>query len=350
VDESGTVVERYSYSPYGERTVLDADWSADADGLSDVDNALGHQGLYLDGESALYYNRNRYYSPSLGRFTARDPLGYVDGMSVYEYVGSSPIPKIDPTGMIVIGLGGLLQGTGDVVAAMKGREGKDGEELTNGILKETAKSIAAGGLQADPDADGVTYVEVSGKAYSFHWKWDKDKLVQEYKDFLDRKKDNWCSLEQFVVFGHSDGAAAIYQALKGGDLSDSDYPPAYIAFLDLVRLSDVSLPNTDENTSEQVTIPKGTEWANYRQTTGKPAGWKGRLINGKGIDVGKDLDAYYVKPNGKRVEVDHFGVLSHAGIQEVIARDAADAYSWAAYKEMKAKGVPPWDLDEDESW
>jgi RHS repeat-associated protein len=101
VDESGTVIERYAYSPYGERTVLDADFSADADGLSDVSNALGHQGLYLDAESALYYNRNRYYSPTLGRFTTRDPLGYVDGMSVYEYVGSSPALHSDSDGLFV---------------------------------------------------------------------------------------------------------------------------------------------------------------------------------------------------------------------------------------------------------
>ncbi|NBB95650.1 MAG: hypothetical protein GVY16_07900, partial [Planctomycetes bacterium] len=99
VDESGTVVERYAYDPYGERTVLDADFSADADGLSDVNNALGHQGLHLDTESALYYNRNRMYNAELGRFTTRDPLGYVDGMSVYEYVRSRPVVYRDPEGL-----------------------------------------------------------------------------------------------------------------------------------------------------------------------------------------------------------------------------------------------------------
>jgi RHS repeat-associated protein len=99
VDESGTVVERYAYDPYGERTVLDGDWSTDADGLSDVNNTLGHQGLYLDTESALYYNRNRYYSPTLGRFITRDPLGYVDGMSVYESVGGQVLTTVDDRGL-----------------------------------------------------------------------------------------------------------------------------------------------------------------------------------------------------------------------------------------------------------
>jgi RHS repeat-associated protein len=100
VDESGTVVERYAYDPYGQVTVLDADWSTDADGVSDVDNTLGHQGLHLDTESALYYNRNRYYSPSLGRFTTRDPLGYVDGMNGYQYCHSASISGVDPSGLL----------------------------------------------------------------------------------------------------------------------------------------------------------------------------------------------------------------------------------------------------------
>ncbi len=50
---------------------------------------FGFQGLLHDeqiqvGPSAsLVYNRARYWHPTLGRFMARDPLGYVDGMSLY---------------------------------------------------------------------------------------------------------------------------------------------------------------------------------------------------------------------------------------------------------------------------
>jgi len=38
------------------------------------------------------------YHPTLGRFAQRDPKGYVDGMSLYEYVRSSPLTKVDPDG------------------------------------------------------------------------------------------------------------------------------------------------------------------------------------------------------------------------------------------------------------
>ena len=59
---------------------------------------IGHQGLMHDKEFGLIYNRARYLHPVLGRFLQRDPLGYVDGMSMYEYVRSGPVGRLDPTG------------------------------------------------------------------------------------------------------------------------------------------------------------------------------------------------------------------------------------------------------------
>ena len=42
--------------------------------------------------------RGRDYHPVQGRFTQRDPAGYVDGMSLYEYVQSAPTVGTDPSG------------------------------------------------------------------------------------------------------------------------------------------------------------------------------------------------------------------------------------------------------------
>src|SRR5690606_36706173 len=47
IGDNGTdweVIERYVYDPYGERSVLNADWTVDTDGLSDFDFVHGHQG------------------------------------------------------------------------------------------------------------------------------------------------------------------------------------------------------------------------------------------------------------------------------------------------------------------
>ncbi len=60
---------------------------------------VGYAGYMRDGfDDNLYHVRHRVYDTELGRWTRRDPLGYVDGMSVYGYVASRVIIAIDPWG------------------------------------------------------------------------------------------------------------------------------------------------------------------------------------------------------------------------------------------------------------
>lgn len=66
---------------------------------SGPDNATGFAGYHFDRESGLYQVRNRSYDTILGRFIERDPIGYADGMSLYEYVKSSPFVLADPFGL-----------------------------------------------------------------------------------------------------------------------------------------------------------------------------------------------------------------------------------------------------------
>jgi hypothetical protein len=49
-------------------------------------------------ESGLHTNWHRHYDPTLGRYTQPDPLGFVDGPSVYGYAGGNPQALVDPEG------------------------------------------------------------------------------------------------------------------------------------------------------------------------------------------------------------------------------------------------------------
>jgi RHS repeat-associated protein len=94
-DAAGAVVERYTYDAYGQITILDPSFLP----LSSAPLAyFTFTGREYDAETGLYHYRARTYGPGLGRFYSRDPLGYMGGISLYEYCRSASINFIDPTG------------------------------------------------------------------------------------------------------------------------------------------------------------------------------------------------------------------------------------------------------------
>jgi RHS repeat-associated protein len=98
-DNSGNVVERYIYDPFGQATVLDAEWNVRSGG-SAYDWLYLHQGGRYDVTSGLYHFRYRDYSPTLGRWTSLDPLRYDAGdVNLYRPVGNNPLNSLDPSGL-----------------------------------------------------------------------------------------------------------------------------------------------------------------------------------------------------------------------------------------------------------
>ncbi len=92
------VVQRYVYSPYGNITILNPDFTTAPTGTVPMANNL-HQGMALDPVTGLYYERARWYSPSLGTWTSQDPLQYINGADTYQFVMSNPVGRVDPFGL-----------------------------------------------------------------------------------------------------------------------------------------------------------------------------------------------------------------------------------------------------------
>jgi RHS repeat-associated protein len=96
-NESGDMVTRYAYSPFGITTMTG----------TETGNPFMYTGREQD-ESGLYYYRYRYYSPHMGRFISEDPIGFAGGdVNFYAYVGNSPLNYTDPLG--------LEGGVGDII-------------------------------------------------------------------------------------------------------------------------------------------------------------------------------------------------------------------------------------------
>ena len=78
----------YDYDAFGNLT--------ENTGSEATNNPFRYNGQYHDDETGLLYLRNRYYDPSIGRFTQEYPAK--DGLNWYVYCENNPITRIDPDG------------------------------------------------------------------------------------------------------------------------------------------------------------------------------------------------------------------------------------------------------------
>jgi RHS repeat-associated protein len=61
---------------------------------------FGYTGRRWDPDLGLYYYRARWYDPQLGTFLQTDPIGSLDYVNLYAYVGLEPGNGVDPSGMV----------------------------------------------------------------------------------------------------------------------------------------------------------------------------------------------------------------------------------------------------------
>jgi RHS repeat-associated protein len=88
VSSSGSIVSEATYDPYGVATVSGS-----------VTPTFQYAGYYAHQGSGLNLTWYRGYDPVIGRWLARDPIGYEGGINLFRYVGNGPIIRIDSFGL-----------------------------------------------------------------------------------------------------------------------------------------------------------------------------------------------------------------------------------------------------------
>ena len=198
VNESGTVVNNYTYDAWGNIV-------SQTEGIS---NPIKYAGEYYDDELGMYYLRARYYDPSIGRFTSKDPIE--SGMSSYAYCENNPVNRVDPTGLIP---------TASEAADMADHIYNSGKPLSGGWFQKSVIYGSEGlvmGVYMRYNSDyyqGIEYALVNKGSSTwgdwvnnfqqpFGYSTDMKESIENAKKFVESHWD-----DEVTFVGHSKGGA-----------------------------------------------------------------------------------------------------------------------------------------------
>jgi RHS repeat-associated protein len=143
-DSTGALAESYTYDVFGAATILST--NAQLLAVSAVGNRFLFTGREYLAEIGLYDYRNRFYSPSLGRFLQTDPIGFDAGdVNLYRYVGNSTMLLCDPFGTEPVPTMGLPDPRGYKLGAtieLSCRDKVDSQKYKSGSATEVIRSRA----------------------------------------------------------------------------------------------------------------------------------------------------------------------------------------------------------------
>ncbi len=92
VSSAGSVLDHVVYDSFGNITTETNASNGDR---------FKFAGMEYDATTGQYFDRARYYSNAVGRFTGLDPMGFSAGdTDLYAYVGGSPTNDVDPSGRL----------------------------------------------------------------------------------------------------------------------------------------------------------------------------------------------------------------------------------------------------------
>jgi RHS repeat-associated protein len=250
LDETASIISYEEYYPYGD-TSYQAGRNVAEVGLK----RYRYTGKEKDEESGLYYMLARYYSGWLGRWTASDPAGLVDGPNLYMYCRGNPVGLVDQKGTEtkdpaeITGYypGAKITGPGEVTFSdvdIKGGQisgtylpGDETDELTS---KSTLEEI-----QAFTNRQGYKLIDIKSKDELY---WYEDGDQSQYMV----PKGKLVSID----FEHKDDKSMEFEAIDvpeyGSDIDDiteSEYQRYADAMKNVETAAEVANVGTDATLS-----------------------------------------------------------------------------------------------------
>ncbi len=211
-DHTGAVIWKANYLAWGECKAEKAK-SNFFENSEIISNNIRFQGQYFDQETGLHYNRYRYYSPYVGRFISKDPIGLLGGHHVYAYA-PNPTVWVDPLGLTC-------------------------ELVGNTIKKEDGSDLI--GIPEDAKRRKLTPPAGTTDDYGYEYKWTTDKGTtqtvrihgpDDHAPAGANAKDGW--------------VVRVMDGIKSMDVNGNYHPPGIFnsnsPSYDPVKINDVHIP------------------------------------------------------------------------------------------------------------
>jgi RHS repeat-associated protein len=174
----------------------------------------GYTGREPD-ETGLVYYRARYYDPTLGRFTQRDPIGFVGGINLYGYVLGNPVNATDPEG----------RKPGDIYALTYPQNGS--------FIQRVLSSLNLFGQKYLFGASGKSYIHVAmeitpdiatGERRLVEARISGGVQINTFASFYDRNISAGSSIDRYQPNIAPTATELVNAAKRAQDLSDRHVP------------------------------------------------------------------------------------------------------------------------------
>lgn len=240
---NGDISARYEYDPYG-KIIKDENENT-------YENPFRFSNKYYDDDTELTYYGYRYYSPEIGRWLSKDPIGEIGGIHIYSFVINDPINQIDILGKTSEDFWRKIKGEqipkavgiseGGLLVIPEGRYSKLSEAIINLKFKgfsagyETgiyffpdsceiaAYSIKAGILKQDSDIFDIIESAQGNESLltTFETPRSFEKYLEENKKKLENEKETGAiitgglAIEYAIYYGNPRPGAADARSFTG---------------------------------------------------------------------------------------------------------------------------------------
>ncbi len=253
-DEDGEVKERYAYSAFGVRKIMSPEFTPRSTSESAFE--FGFQGQFLDVESGLYNYGYRSYSPYLGRWMCKDPIGERGGMNSYAMVTNRTVNLVDLLGLV----GEKCEKKGDV-----GNK-RNCQKYSSDFASEKTKKLEEMGKKAVEDVKGLDdksdLIDMAGMGLSMIQK-AFNRGSEQMAEFMGGKPAG--SQAETVMGGFAD--LIIEQSRREDELP----LPSSKIYLYIGVKWEECVCEGNQSTPKWVTKTQG---ARFNQTNGEP--WRGK--------------------------------------------------------------------------